>query len=203
MIFLPFIIVLFVFAYHYERNGNPWAIGDTLERLFWAVCFGLGAALLSFPHFHYYAIGWLAVGALFGIYIPHAFAQNMGDRTQTWDAMPSITIFGSVTAPKWWPAIWMAPFKDKLGFTMQDFLGMGSAGLIRGIIVFVPTLFLGCSLAGVLFATALTTIWQPLSYWLGYRTPFTLWTNAANSSTWGEFYVPIGWALALAGLLWR
>ena len=202
MIFLPFIIALFVFAYHYERNGDPLTIGNTLERLFWAVCFGLGAALLSSPHFHYYALGWLTVGALLEIYIPHGFAQNMGDRTQTWDAMPRITVFGSVTLPKWWPAIWMAPFKDKLGFTTQDFLGMGTVGLIRGLIVFAPTLFLGCSLVGVLFATALATIWQPLSYWVGYRTPFTLWTNTANSSTWGEFYVPIGWALALAGLLW-
>ena len=121
MIVLPFIIALFVFAYHYERNGNPEAIGNTLERVLLAITFGIGAAFLSFPDLRFHALIWLTIGSLLEIYIPHAFAQNMGNRTQTWDAMPRITVFGSVTIPKWWPAIWMSSFKDKLGFSTQDF----------------------------------------------------------------------------------
>ena len=194
MIFLPFVIALFVFMYHYERNGDPLAIGDAGQRILWGICFGASAALMSFPNMHWLAIGWLAVGALIEIFIPHAFAQNMGDRTITWQQMGTWT--------KYWPGLWLEPFLSKMGYTTQDFLGMLTVGLLRGITVFVPTLFLGLSIVGVLFATALATIWQPLSYWVGYRTPFTLWTNTANSSTWGELYIGIGWALALAGVLW-
>ena len=68
--------------------------------------------------------------------------------------------------------------------------------------VFGPTLFLGFSIAGVLSAMVLNTLWQPLSYYIGWYVPFTLFGNPARSANWGEFGIGIGWALALAGLVW-
>jgi hypothetical protein len=184
---------LFVLAYHYERNGNPYALGNTIERTLWATSFGLGAAVMPAPTFHWGVILWLIVGALIEISIPHAFAQNMGRWNASWE---------SQGLAKYWPGYFVSLIVPDTNRTLRDILGMGCTGLLRGVIVFVPTLFLHCSIVGVLSATVLTMMMQPLCYWVGWYTPVTLWSNAAKSSQWGEFYIGIGWAIALAMLLW-
>ena len=195
------VVALYVFSYHYERNGNPINGGDFLSRIFWSIGFTLGYFLLGGWKLDLLLAVWMFLGGFLEILIPHGFAQNMGKRTQTWDEMPSIplfTVFGkALTLPKWWPALWMAPFKNKLSFTWQDLLGMGTVGFMRGAIVFAPCVALGLGLLPVIAAILITAFWQPFAYWVGNRTPFNIWTNTANSSTWGEFYIGIGWALAV------
>ncbi len=189
------VVAFFTFMYHYERNGNPLAIGDTFERIGWALSFSLGYGIL----FQHAMNIWVAVsyfvGSLLAIYVPHGFAQNAGHRAQTWKEMPDIVVIGSITAPKWWPGFLFLWVKN---FAVQDFLGMASVGLIRGALVFLPPIAIGASVWGAVIATIITMLWQPISYWAGYKVPFTVWTNTAYSSTWGEFFVPIGWAIALA-----
>lgn len=182
------ITALFVFIYHYERNGNPWAIGDTFERLIWAFVFAMGCPILSFVHGAPPILGIAAVffvAQFIAILIPHAFAQNAGHRTITWAQQPWT---------KWWPG---AAFYYVKNYFVQDYCGMMCTGLLRGAIVFLPTIFLGASPIGAVLATVITMFWQPTAYWLGYKVPWSIWTNTANSSTWGEFFVPIGWAIAL------
>lgn len=183
------ITAFFVFMYHYERNGNPWPIGDTFERLLWALVFALGCPILGWVHG---APPIPSIAAMFfvtqfiAMLIPHAFAQNAGFRVITWAQQPWT---------KWWPG---AAFYYVKNFFAQDFLGMMCVGALRGAIVFLPTIALGASPVGAIAAAVTTMLWQPCAYWLGYRTPWTMWTNTANSSRWGEFFVPIGWAVALA-----
>lgn len=183
------VTALFVFLYHYERNGNPWAIGDTFERLIWAFVFAMGCPILGFVHASPAILGiaaWLFVGQFIAILIPHAFAQQAGHRTTPWTQMGTWT--------KWWPG---APFVELTDYPLQDFLGMMCVGALRGAIVFLPTILLGAPVAGALLAALMTAWWQPMAYWVGYKVPWSIWTNTANSSTWGEFFVPIGWAVAL------
>ena len=133
------ITALFVFMYHYERNGNPWAIGDTFERLLWAFVFAMGWPILGFAHGSPPII-WIAtmvfVGQFIAILIPHAFAQNAGFRTITWAQQPWT---------KWWPG---AAFYYVKNYFVQDFFGMMCVGLLRGCIVFLPTIALGASWMG-------------------------------------------------------
>lgn len=185
MLFL--VICLYVFAYHYERNGSPWDLGDTICRVTWAVAFAAGYICLTIP-----TTKWL-LAALFGmcafveILIPHAFAQRMGNRTDSWTGLAWYL---------WWPAYWLKPILDETSTLEQDFIGMTCVGFIRGLIVFLPSYLFGWTHCAIL-PISITTLWQPLSYLAGYQTPWTLWTNPAKSSQWGEFYVPIGWAVAL------
>jgi hypothetical protein len=198
---LLFTTIIFVFVYHYERNGNPLPVGDTLQRLAWAFSFAAGYLMFTIPHQSIFLFGWYVIGSFIAIVaIPHAFAQNMGNRSQTWAQMPPIPLFLGLTVPKWWPgfpvAYISAPTEVQL-FFRQDFFGMMCTGFLRGVIVFIPTLWFGGNFIGSIAATAITTVWQPFAYWLGFKIPFILWDNAANSSEWGEFLVPVGWALAL------
>lgn len=174
---------LFVFMYHYERNGNPVSLGDTAERILWALSFSVGYGLI---HWDLGIMALYFVGQLIAIYIPHAFAQQMGRRLITWPQMGPWTKY-------WpgWPFMWV---KDE---TIQDFGGMAVVGLLRGLVVFIPPIFLGASLWGAVIAIIITEYWQPCAYYLGWKVPFTLWGNTARSAQWGEFFVPIGWAAAL------
>ena len=194
IIFL-FVVALFTFTYHYERNGNPVPLGDTVQRLAWGFAFGAGYMMLTFLHTNPFIFAYYVVGAFISILaIPHAYAQNAGHRTQTWLSMPPIPVFGSLTLPKYWPAY---PLRNMTNFALQDFLGMMCEGVLTGLIIFIPPIWFGASMTGSVAAAAFTTIWDAFAYWLGYKVPWTIWTNTARSSTWGEFFVPIGRAIAL------
>ena len=189
-----FVTALLVFSYHYERNGNPWNLGDFGCRCLWVLSVVIGYTALHYDNIHPLAVIWMGASAFLQLMVPHAFAQNMGNRTQTWEQMPRITLVGSITLPKWWPGALFIWVKN---FAIQDFLGMASVGFWRGLVVFGPPMALGFSAVYCAAAIAITTIWQPVSYWVGYRIPYSIWTNAANSSTWGEFGIGIGWSIAL------
>jgi hypothetical protein len=187
------VIALFVFAYHYERNGNPANWGDFVCRLIWAGAFGVGYISLALAATKWFILLWMIVSAFAEILIPHAFAQRMGNRADSWTMLP---------VSKWWPVYWMKPFLPYLSNTLQDFIGMGFVGLLRGSIVFGLPVCLGWFWFGAALAIGITALWQPLSYLVGRFTPWSLWGNAPDSSQWGEFFVPIGWAFALAVALW-
>lgn len=187
------VIAVFVFTYHYERNGNPLPVNDAVSRLFWAMAFGCGYGALILPQFHIFPLCYLIVSQWLAItLIPHAFAQRMGHRTDAWSTLP---------LKKYWPG-WIAAQVLQARtiprlYLLQDFFGMGAVGLLRGVIVFlVPSVIGWCGLGGWL-AIALTALWQPASYFLGYKTPYNVWDNHSDSPEWGEFYVSIGWAVAL------
>lgn len=193
---------LLVFAYHYERNGSPWDLGDTACRLTWAIAFSTSYMMLVFLHINWWLVAWFMFAGFIEILVPHAFAQRMGNRTDSWETLTPITVgtfFGkTITIPKWWPALWFEPFLPMSTPLEQDFIGMTSTGLVRGLIVFLPPYCFGVT-HSVAIPVCLTMLWQPISYAVGWITPLTLWTNPARSSQWGEFYIGIGWALALAG----
>jgi hypothetical protein len=202
------IIALFVFMYHYERNGNPWNSGDFIARILWGLTFGAGYGVLSFHSFHLGLYIWLCVAGFLELLIPHGFAMNMGRWAQPWSLMPAIKVLTwkgkDIMVPKCWPAIFLPQF-DQAGWdalpmwkrTALDFGGMGLVGLYRGILGFVPAVLFGLSWHGAALGVLVTMLGQPISYFVGKYTPWTIWTNAAYSSQWGEFYVPIAWALAL------
>lgn len=181
-------IPLLVFAYHYERNGDPANIGDFLSRTIWSFAVMVAYTMDALDDFNAYVAGWMIFGSFIAIVIPHAFAQRMGNRTDAWT-----DLFWT----KWWPAYWLKPLLNTLSPIDQDFIGMASVGLLRGAAVFLPTVFFGYSAFLAITAMLLTAAWQPWSYYVGYKIPWNLWTNAANSSQWGEFGIGIGWAIAL------
>ena len=198
MIFLQLfcVMALFVFLYHYERNGNPASLGDTVERILWSIGFGVGAAFLS--DFHNLPLaGLYTVGAMLEIYVPHAAYQNMG----SW-AVPQKT----------WPGFFLKNIATWVpgspAAIRHDFLGMMGVGFFRGLIVFVPPLVLSiwlplhATVVGSLLGWAISTVGQAGAYLLGRYVPFALFTNPARSAQWGEFFIGVIWALALAASVW-
>lgn len=190
------VLVLTVFSYHYERNGNPVHWGELFSRLFWAFSFAIGFLAFTYRN----PAGWLVL-LLFAmqflaILIPHAFAQRMGNRTEDWTTLPG---------KKWWPAMWLYPFMKWTPFVVQDFLGMATVGFLRSLVVFIvpfvlshffPITFPGITMAGTAIAVAINTAWQPLSYVIGPLIPFKIWDNDANSVPWGEFLIGFGWTFS-------
>lgn len=198
MLFLQLfsVMCLFVFLYHYERNGNPVAIGDTFERIVWSIGFGIGFLVLN--GFDNPALaGVYSIGGMLEIYVPHAWVQNMG----AW-----------ATPQKKWPGFFL---KDITTWTpnspaaiRHDFLGMAGVGFFRGLIVFVPPLIMSiwlplhATVIGSALGWALSTFGQPGAYLLGRYVPFALFTNPPRSAQWGEFLVGVVWGLALACAAW-
>lgn len=188
-------IATLVFLYHYERNGNPLHFeGNFVPRLFWAVGCAAVLVLLSLPGFPSYL--WIAVlvtvvASFVQILVPHAYPQNMGRWPTPQNKWPSL-FYGNYTQAEWDA---MTPSQRE----RSDFIKMGCVGFIRGLIVFVPLAFLYPWFLAAL-SVAITAIWQPLSYYVGWRTPWAIWNNKANDAEWGEFYIGIGWALAFWAL---
>ena len=197
-----FVTALFVWVYHYLRNGNnPFNVqyGDVAARLMWSGAFALGYLVLSGNTYHGYTTLWFIVAAYVQLLIPHAFCMNMGRWEVPWSAQPFI---------RYWPGAWLPQYSQTDWHNLEpskrtrlDFLGMLSVGLLRGVIVFAPTLFLGHTGVSVLFATVLTTLLMPFSYLLGLFIPWQLLDNPPRSVAWGEFSVGIVWAVALAALV--
>lgn len=193
-----FVLVLLVFGYHYERNGDPIPLGDFLSRIFWGISFSIGYLACSLDRTNPWMAAFFVFSQFIAMLIPHAFAMNMGKRTQLWIDMTAIKVFGNFTLPKWWPAYWLKPFLTDLNFFEQDFIGMQTVGLLRGLVVFGLPIALGwIGLTAGLIAVVINMLWQPLSYTLGNMIPLNIWTNKAYSSTWGEFLIAFGWAFSI------
>jgi hypothetical protein len=188
------VTALFVFAYHYERNGNPLSWGEAFSRLFWGASFALGYIAFSGTSTNYFVALQLGLMQYVAMLVPHAWVQNMGRWSVIQKKWPGFFL------PSDWPSPWVpGSFKA----TLHDFLGMAGVGFFRGLVVFgvmalaawwfgAPVTLVGCLLAWVI-----TTLWQPTSYLVGFYVPWTMWDNPAKSATWGEFGVGIGWAAAL------
>jgi hypothetical protein len=196
------VVALFVFMYHYERNGDPFNTGDFWARVLWGLSFALGVYALSWPVTNFWALGWYVVGQFIAMLIPHAFAMNAGKRTQAWIDMPRLQFIGTITLPKYWPAFWLKPFLPYLSNTQQDLIGMATVGLLRGLIVFMPPVALGAPLVPSLAGWLFTMAWQPLAYLAGRFTPMAWFLNTPYSAMWGEFYTPIGWAFSVGLAVW-
>lgn len=187
------VVSMLVFTYHYERNGDPWAWGQLASRLIWALSMSVAYTAVFFPSVSLVACVLMFGTGYAGLMVPHAFAQRAGRRTDLWTDLPN---------SKWWPAFWMRPFLPSLSFASQDFIGMMSTGMLRGLIVFAPMVVLGYPLINALVGIFITAFWQPISYAVGYWIPFGLPHTTPNSSEWGEFLVGIGWAVALVFFAW-
>ncbi len=193
---IQFLVVcaFFVFAYHYERNGNPVNLGDFLSRAVWAFVFSAGYIILALTNTQSFVLAYLLFAAFVAILIPHGFAQRMGNRDNTWQEATG-------SWQKYWPGYWVVWIKN-LSNLQQDFLGMLSVGILRGFVVFAPTLFLGTSFIGVLAAIVTTSLGQTFSYYVGWKFPLSIWGNTAKSSEWGEFFVGVIWAISLSLFVW-
>lgn len=146
MVYLTLLLVaaLFVFAYHYERNGNPIAWGQLFSRVFWAASFAFGYIALATPDISWFSVGWLFIGSFIAILVPHAWVQNMGSWPTPQKRWPGFFL-PTLTQMQW---VDMGPALR----TLYDFAGMFSVGLVRGLIVFAPLLFLGAGFISVLAA---------------------------------------------------
>ena len=184
-------IAMLVFNYHYLRNGDPFITkSNFITRLLWAL--GCSAAVLLLELSNFTLETWLASIMVFftsfaAIHVPHANVQNMGRWGVPQNKWPSF-FFGNYTQEQW-----AAMTRQKKEFS--DALKMGMVGLVRGVIVFVPLLF-AYPVLNVAAAILITAVWQPLSYFVGWRTPWAVFKNQPYSAEWGEFYIGIGWALA-------
>lgn len=193
---LLLVIAGFVFSYHYERNGNPENWGDFFCRLFWAGSFALGYATLSNVNLDFRLIAWYLIGAFLELLVPSAFAQNMGRWAVPWSLQG---------LKKYWPGAWLPQYTQEQWTALSqsrktclDFLGMLSAGILRGAVVFLPGIFLGAPFFGSVLAAAAIALWHPVAYFVGFYIPFNIFGNVKNSAAWGEFLIGIGWAFALA-----
>ena len=191
-------------AIAYRFRGMNFGGGIWANRLLWG-----GALSSTYALTHLASINWIYLGLIFvlaylDMFIPHGFAMCAGHRTQKWDDMariPFIVIpsWGiNVTLPKWWPALWMAPFKDALPFWLQDALGMATVAAIRAGITFGVFAFFG-ALNPWPFVIAI--IGQPLSYAGSWKTPWAIPNFAvAYGAEWGEVYTGFVWGLAMGAL---
>lgn len=97
---------------------------------------------------------------------------------------------GRGAAPqKKWPSFWLPTLTQEewsaSNFlrTTYDFLGMASVAFLRGALVFAPILLVAylqggaLPIGGVVRATGVLTIGQPLAYLLGWYVPFSLGTS--------------------------
>lgn len=204
-------IPLLVFIYHYVRNGFllPNFVGTLGARLIWASAFVSAYFLTTLTGASVSMAGMLLVLQFCAqAAIPHGFAMNMGKNSQPWSVMAPIkvlTLFGKdVTVPKYWPAYFF-PQYDQAGWdtlpmwkrALIDFGGMAVVGAIRGAMVFFPCVVLGLSPLAALLGFVITTVWQPLSYFVGHYIPLGIFDNTPNSAEWGEFLIGVGWALSL------
>lgn len=186
-------LALFVFAYHYERNGDPWKVGDFLSRIFWGVAFAIGYIALMGTESTLLAASLYGLMATVEIFVPHAWVQNMGN----WP-----------TPQKRWPGFYLKAITtwtpNSEAATLHDFLGMMGVGFFRGFIVFaiplIISLFfpvLSVSVLGALSGWLTTTFGQPTAYLVGRYTPFKKWGNEPYTASWGEFFTGCAWAVAL------
>jgi hypothetical protein len=194
-ILLPLVIALFVFAYHYERNGNPLSFGEFFSRAFWAGSFSLGYVALAGASTNIFLAALYGALTFAAILVPSSFAEQMGREAAPWSLSP---------LSKRWPAFWMPSYTQAQWSTFTgakktriDFYGILSAGVLRGSVVFLPSIALGAPVFQSVIAAAAVALWQPFAYLAGRFTPFRMWDNSPYSTEWGEFYIGIGWALAL------
>lgn len=191
MLTLLTVLALYVFAYHYERNGNPWSFtGDTVPRLLWGTSVAVGYLFLSLPHTNFLAMPWLVVSAFSAVaFVPHGYCMNMGRWGTPQKKWPSFFLSAITDAD--WVAM---PMWKRTGY---DALSMASIGLIRGLMVFPVLCALGFSAWHVALAVLVQMLWHPFSYFAGFYVPFNIWNNTAKSPTWGEFFVGVGWFLSM------
>ena len=113
------------------------------------------------------------------------------------------------TVQKRWPGFFLPTITQErweavlpLKKVLYDFCGMAGVGFFRGLIVYGPTVFIGASLSGVLYAIFANTLAQPVAYLAGRFMPFAIWNNTPKSAEWGEFLIGLGWLASLAAFLW-
>lgn len=188
-------ILLLMFAYRL-RGGGYYAFGaDTPPRLIWMVCFEICFALLAPAEVSSAVVVLTGIAAFVSISaVPHAFAQAMGR-----GEIPEQSFRVRWPAAIWIPACpiyrWRAwrPWQR----TLYDFGQMACIALVRGCIVYAPFVFFTHDIAHTLIAIAAIALLQPLSYLIGYLIPFSLPSNVARSTEWGETFTGLSWAFSL------
>lgn len=193
------VIALFIFTYHYERNGNPWGVGDTMCRIIWAASVVVGYLFLSIADINWAAAAWILPGSFMAILVPHGFCMNMGRWAVPWSVLP---------LSKKWPGLWLPSYTQEeysalpqSKKTRLDILGMLSVGAIRGVLVFSPLMCVRQSLVSVLGAALVVSLSQPAGYYLSWFMPVSGLNCHAHSAEWGEVFVAIGWAVSLVVLV--
>ncbi|MDE2097904.1 MAG: hypothetical protein KGL39_11695 [Patescibacteria group bacterium] len=194
IVMLLIFTAVYVFSYHYQRNGYPLKTDEFLSRAFWSLSYALGVLFISAPSVNLWFVVYSLTAGFVAILVPHEAYMNMG----RWP-----------TPQRQWPAFFLPLHTQAKWDTLtpskklrNDIIGMGAVGLWRGLIAFAAGPLVGLSSIGVLSAMVLTTVWQPFAYWVGWKIPVGWFNNTPKSAMWGEFLIGVGWALAVALATW-
>ena len=182
MIYL--LTIMLAFAYRI-RGGGFVSLDDFEYRSVWGVALSLSYLFLhpNTPDLIYAAL--LPLLSYVSLFIPHAYAQNMGRWPTSQNKWPSFFL------PDFTQAEWTAlPTPVR---TFNDFIAMGAVAFFRGAIVFFPLLasdiyvYKENSLHSVILAVVTLVIGQPLAYLLGWYVPLNFPSLKAKSTEWCEF----------------
>lgn len=183
---LLFCLLKDAIAYRLRGGGFVENIGNSIRRILWGLAVSSSYFLLN-ERTILVSI-YIFVMSFASMFIPHGFAFNAGNRTQTWDDMPRITVYGGFSVPKWWPAYWLVDVKDRLSFFWQDVLGLLSVGTIRAFMVLmvIPT--------PCIYSFFVVILSHPLSYMAGQKMPFKF----MRPTEYAELMIGASWAVAMA-----
>ena len=182
-----------ILAFVYRlRGGGYVTLNHTLVvRAAWALA--LGVAFVDQTAFNLWSTLYVLLAGFGMMYVPHAYCQNMGQWPMPQKGWPSFffptwTQLGWSTAPVWQRAAY-------------DAGQMACIGLLRGLILFGPLVFIGdgISMTEALTASMTIAILQPVAYLLGrYVMLFSIIGCMKRSPEWGEFLNGAAWAIAMA-----
>ena len=180
-------------AIAFRLRGGGWiTFGSNVPcRTIWGAALAISYALTAGSSVH---LAYLSLVPLLGygsMYIPHAYAQNMGRWLDPQKKWPSFLV-PTVTLQTWtaWPA-WKR--------TCYDTLNMACVGFWRGSLVFLP--FAYYSLTHAILAIVSMVVLQPVTYFLGWYVPVKVTTSLMPKTTeWCEFLNGAAWTLAMVCL---
>ena len=179
-------VVLLGIAYRI-RGGGWFTFGSNVPcRILWS--FSLALAALSRGASLYEGLALVPL-AYASMYIPHACYQNMG----RW-----------ATPQKSWPAFFLPTYNQTewtslslFKKTLNDFIGMGTVGFLRGLLISAPFAVFGHLFSAIALLTIIT-IGNPIAYLLGFYIPVTITSSLVKfSATYGELLTGMAYGVAI------
>lgn len=184
---------IMAFGYRWLRNGCfdryllPWIAGDTFSRSTWGWTYLLGWSLLV-SDVRLSVLATLFITQQLSIRVPHGYFMDLGE----WKAFQAK--WPSYVLPTFTQEQWEAMSESQRA--AWDAMQGACAGLVRGVISFVPLMLLGYGAPPVLAATAIVSAGTPVAYYLARFIPWDFAGVHARTIEWGEVLHGPLWALA-------